>query len=154
VATSDNAGRVRVGPRDKVTFWDAVWPHRHGKWWNWDAEQQRTENADDLLARMPTDDLDDVQDILRRVESVAQTAVDRAEATERRATTITGSVAIAASFTVGGAGLLLDDAKWNGVAPCGWPLPWCCPPRRCSSCSPPCTRCAPWCRRRPGPGTG
>jgi hypothetical protein len=37
--------------------------------------------------------------------------VDRAAAADRRATTIAGTVAIAASFTLGGAGLVLDRVK-------------------------------------------
>jgi hypothetical protein len=65
------------------------------------------------MARLRIDDRATAADTLDFAESVAQTALDRAEAADRRATTVTGTVAVAASFTVGGAGLLLDGEKWH-----------------------------------------
>jgi hypothetical protein len=108
-------GRVRVGPDGKKDLHDAIWPYRHGQWWNWDAAEQRTETVEDLMARMRLDDKDTASESLAFATAVAKTAIDRAEAADRRATTIASSVAIAASFTLGGAGLVLDKVKWGSA---------------------------------------
>lgn len=112
----DNTGRARMGPASRKDLRDALWPYRHGKWWNWSADRQQTETVDDLLDRMRLDDLETAEQSLNFAESVAQTALDRAEAADRRATTVASSVAIAGSFTLSGAGLLLDTGKWTGGA--------------------------------------
>lgn len=114
--TRDNTGRVRVGPETRKDLRDALLPYRHGKWWNWDAERQQTETAEDLLGRLRLDDLETAKHSLDFAESVAQTALDRAEAADRRATTVASSVAIAGSFTLSGSALLLDGGKWTGVS--------------------------------------
>lgn len=54
---------------------------------------------------------DGTKDMLEQVEEIAESALNRAEAADRRASTIAGSVAIAASFTLTGAGLVLDHQK-------------------------------------------
>lgn len=109
----DNDGRVRKGPSDgRWDFRDHVWPYRHGKWWNWDAQSKQTSSVDQLMTMMRLDRPEEAKESLEFAEAVAQTALDRAEAADRRATTIAGSVAISASFTLSGAGLVLDGGKW------------------------------------------
>ena len=53
----------------------------------------------------------DIRETLEQAQLVAQSAVDRAATVERRATTLGGTVAVAASLTVGGASLALDRTK-------------------------------------------
>ena len=58
--------------------------------------------------------------VLEHAKEIAQTAVDRTAAADRRATTIAGTVAIAASLTLSGASLVFDDEKikedaWQAV---------------------------------------
>ena len=58
--------------------------------------------------------------MLAHAHEIAQTAVDRAAAADRRATTIAGTVSIAATVTLSGASLVFDDKKikgddWRGV---------------------------------------
>lgn len=52
-----------------------------------------------------------------QAHAIAQTAVDRTASAERRATPLCGTVAIAASLTVSGAGLILDRSN---VPEHGW----------------------------------
>ena len=48
---------------------------------------------------------------LAEIEAVAASATERAAVADRRATTIAGTVAIASSFTLGGAVFVLDPAR-------------------------------------------
>lgn len=111
MVTKDNAGRTRVGPRDTRRLRDRVLPYRHGKWWNFDTKSGTTKNAEALYAGLSTGGPDEARVTLEHVEAIAQTAVDRAAAADRRATIIAGTVPIAASFTLSGAGLVLDGTK-------------------------------------------
>ena len=116
--TVDDDGRVRVGPASAPDWLDRIWPRRHGKWWNWDHERRQTQSVNDLLGKLTSGDagpvpLGEAEAKAKVVEAVAQTARDRAEAADRRATTMASGVAIAASFTLSGAGLLLDGTRWE-----------------------------------------
>jgi hypothetical protein len=101
----------RVGPRSPRALSDIVWPVRHGKWWNWDAGKGRTKTVEELYQGFRIESVEQAQDALEHVEEITQTAVDRAAAADRRATTIAGTVAIAASLTIGGAGIVIDPSK-------------------------------------------
>jgi len=103
--------RRRVGPRTPKDLADIVWPVRHDKWWNWNAAKGETKTAEELYKGFRIGSLEQARDVLEHVEEIAQTAVDRAAAADRRATTIAGTVAIAASLTIGGAGLVVDPQK-------------------------------------------
>ena len=59
------------------------------------------------------------EETLDQARDVAQSAAERSAAAERRASTLSGAVAIAASLTVGGAGIVLDRSK---VPDQGWRL--------------------------------
>lgn len=114
MTTKDDDERVRVGPKTTRTRRDNWIPYQHGKWWNFNSHRQKTKTTEQLLAELAPDDLEDMdraRAILDHVEAIAQSAVDRAAAADRRATTIAGTVAIAASFTLSGASLMLDAAK-------------------------------------------
>ncbi|HEY8717125.1 hypothetical protein [Pengzhenrongella sp.] len=110
--TQDNDGRRRVGPGGRKDVRDFVLPYRHGKYWNWDPVKRQSETAAHLMARMPLDTEASANACLQMAELVAKSAIDRAEAADHRASTIAGSVSIAASFTLSAAGLLLDESKW------------------------------------------
>lgn len=101
----------RVGPSDDLDLSDVLWPRRHGRWWNWDSDAKEVKKAAELYEGLPADSVEEAKDTLDHTREIAQTAVERAAAADRRATTIAGTVAIAASFTLGGAGLLVDPAK-------------------------------------------
>jgi hypothetical protein len=116
--TVDDDGRVRVGPHTTPGWLDRIWPRRHGKWWNWDAKRRQTQTVNDLLGELTSGDpgpmtLVQAEAKAKMVDEVAQSARDRAEAADRRATTMASGVAIAASFTLSGAGLLLDATRWE-----------------------------------------
>ena len=109
--TWDDEGRKRVPPGTRHTIRDTFWPQRHGKWWNYDANAHRPK-TEELYADFHIGvDMVKAQAKLEQVEAIAQAAVDRAAAADRRATTISGAVAIAASFTLGGGALVLDGTK-------------------------------------------
>lgn len=104
--------RRRVGPKDKRTLADTLWPQRHAKWWGYDTAAGREKSVDELYEQLRTDDENAWPAATwEHVQGIAQTAVDRAAAADRRATTIAGTVAIAASFTLSGAGLVVDPTK-------------------------------------------
>ena len=100
-----------VGPHDGLTLRDRLMPELHLRWWNYDLENQRTKTVEELYDGLLTDGHEQATATLEHVEAIANTAVERAAAADRRATTIAGTVAIAASFTVSGGGLILDRAK-------------------------------------------
>jgi hypothetical protein len=81
------------------------------KWWNYDADQARTKTLAELFAELRHGNPEEARETLEHVEAIAQSAVDRAAAADRRASTIAGTVAIAASFTLSGSALILDNSK-------------------------------------------
>ncbi len=90
---------------------DWLWPKRNPRYWfavreGGERREFRREEILSLLsgALAPEETLEQARD-------VAQSAADRSAAAERRAATRSGAVAIAASLTVGGAGLVLDRSK-------------------------------------------
>ncbi|MEA2439360.1 MAG: hypothetical protein QOH76_784 [Thermoleophilaceae bacterium] len=88
-----------------------VWPRIHGKWWNFDYAKGRTKTLEEIYEDLRSNDLDQAKETLEHVELIAQGAVDRGAAADRRASTIAGTVAIAASFTLSGGSLALDGTK-------------------------------------------
>jgi hypothetical protein len=108
---TDNRERRRYGENDKLPLRDRICPQRHGKWWNYDAHQGRTKTVEELFAELRHGDAEEARETLKHVEAIAQSAVDRAAAADRRASTIAGTVAIAASFTLSGSALILDTSK-------------------------------------------
>ncbi len=110
----DDRGRPRVGPRDRFDWGDRLWPRLHGKWWNYDSERGVTKSVEELYDGLCCADEETAVATLDHVQAISETAVDRAAAADRRAATIAGTVAIAASFTLGGAGLALDESNlWS-----------------------------------------
>ncbi len=99
----------RVSPGDRLTALDWLWPQLHERYWYYDEAKGQKLTFHEIYASLPpVKDEPAARDQLELAESIAQSALDRAGAADRRATTISGTVAIAASFTVGGAGLILD----------------------------------------------
>jgi hypothetical protein len=109
----DNDGRERSTKR-YLDLRDRLFPRRHGKWWNWDSATGSTRDVDALRLEFTDAELDDAKAAFEHVQAISDSAVARAEGADRRATTIAGSVAIAASFTLGGAGVVLDGGKFDG----------------------------------------
>lgn len=83
----------------------------HGKWWTFDLLKNKMQTPEEICARLRLDSPEQAKETLEHVEAIAQGAVDRAAAADRRAGTIAGTVAIAASFTLTGGGLALDHMK-------------------------------------------
>lgn len=104
----------RITKKRYLDVVDRVFPRRHGKWWNWDKDAGRTRSAADLRSDFEGDDVENAKAALDHVQAIADSALIRADGADRRATTIAGTVAIAASFTLGGAGVVLDSAKFKG----------------------------------------
>jgi len=71
----------------------------------------------DLAARLATEDERVAMVILEEALATHQEPLDRIDSAERRATTLLGAVAIAASVVIAGAGLMLDSSKVQGQ---GW----------------------------------
>ena len=98
-----------------------MFPVVHGRWWN--RERTLSKPRSEAIAEMQTtlpQGADLADEILAHAQEIAQTARDRADAADRRATTIAGTVAIAASLTLSGASLIFDDGKirdetWQAV---------------------------------------
>jgi hypothetical protein len=65
----------------------------------------------ELIERLSTDDALTAGTILEEAQAISNEAIGRIDSAERRATTLQGTVAIAASLVVAGAGLLLDPSK-------------------------------------------
>ncbi len=74
---------------------------------------------DELRARLKTDDADKAEGILKDATDAFNRLQDRVDGAERRATTLQGSSAVAASLAVAAAGLLIDPTKVDGD---GWKL--------------------------------
>ncbi|HKG39882.1 MAG TPA: hypothetical protein VKB25_12910 [Conexibacter sp.] len=111
--TCDGDGRLRVAQGTPETWRERILPQLHGKWWNFDSERDRrtTKSCAQLFWELPLSDVEEARETLAHVEAIAQTAVERAQAADRRASTIAGSVAIAASFTLSGGALAIDADK-------------------------------------------
>lgn len=103
------------------------WRNRRGKvpsclLWLWDyifvpadpPERFATEPLADLAAKLRTDNQELAAAILAEAEATYAEPQDRIESAERRATTLQGTVAIAASVALAGAGLLLDPGRIQG----------------------------------------
>ena len=73
--------------------------------------------SEQLIERFGTLDEDRADQVLAEAEAAYTEAADRAESAERRATTIQGSIAVAASLSIAGGSLLLDASK---ITSCGW----------------------------------
>ncbi len=102
----------KVDPNaDWAYLGDLIWPRLHMRWWNWDNARKKVKTAEELFQGLRTETVEQAEETLQHVKEISQTAVDRAAAADRRATTIAGTVAIAASFTLGGAGILIDPSK-------------------------------------------
>jgi hypothetical protein len=69
----------------------------------------------DLARSLTTADVGTARAILAEAEAAHSEPYERIESAERRATTLQGTVAIAASAAVAGAGLLLGDASIEGT---------------------------------------
>jgi hypothetical protein len=74
-------------------------------------ERFATESLADLAARLRTDDESVARAVLAEAEATYAEPLDRIESAERRATTLQGTVAIAASVALAGTGLLLDPGQ-------------------------------------------
>jgi hypothetical protein len=79
--------------------------------------QDFNEPLSELVSSLSTDDGVTATAILDEAQSIFDETLSRIESAERRATTLQGTVAIAASLVVAGAGLMLDPSK---VAGRGW----------------------------------
>ena len=77
-------------------------------------ERFATEPLAELAIKLATSDHDVAMAILAEAEAAYSEPQQRIESAERRATTLQGTVAIAASVALAGAGLLLDPARING----------------------------------------
>jgi len=75
------------------------------------------ESLPELAARLAARDEKVAKAVLDEALAIYQEPQDRIDSTERRATTLLGAVAIAASVVVAGGGLLLDPTKVHGH---GW----------------------------------
>jgi hypothetical protein len=65
----------------------------------------------ELAARLRTSDLDVARAVLAEAEELAKEPAARIDSAERRATTLQGTVAVAASVAIAGGGLLLDPSR-------------------------------------------
>jgi hypothetical protein len=102
-----------------------LFPTKNAAWWNRnrkrlpEKEEQHRAAINEMIATLPSRGDGTVDAVVTHAEEIAQTAVDRAAAADRRATTIAGTVAIAASLTLTGSSLVFDGGKikddvWRG----------------------------------------
>jgi hypothetical protein len=101
---------------------DRLFPPRNHPWWTRDRKPrtQHLDAIDAMIKTLPSGEDGTSEAVLAHAQEIAQTAVDRAAAADRRATTIAGTVAIAASLTLSGASLVFDTSKikdevWRGA---------------------------------------
>lgn len=80
-------------------------------------ERFATKSLDELAAELSTDDEQLARAVLAEAEATYQEPLDRIEAAERRATTLQGTVAVAASVATASAALVLNSAGLQGA---GW----------------------------------
>lgn len=110
-----------VGPGDSIELRYRLFPDWHGRWWNrgrTEAQKNRVP-IEEVKASLPEGGAGVADEVLAHAEEIAQTAVDRSAAADRRATTIAGVVSISATLTLGGTSLVLDDSK---VPDAGWQI--------------------------------
>jgi hypothetical protein len=104
---------------------------RFGVWWNcsekpwlrkqWERlflplrEPSKFRDIGAIKRDLSTDSESLSAELLEEAREIFAAPVGRAEGVERRATTLLGTVGIAASFSVAGAGLLLDGQKVHGT---------------------------------------
>lgn len=79
-----------------------------------DKETTFPESQDELRARLATDDPSLAAELLVEAEGAHDRLRSRVEGAEKRATTLQGASAIAASLTLAAAGLLIDPTKLRG----------------------------------------
>lgn len=102
-----------VNPGDPTPLRYRVFPDWHGRWWN----RERVERPPNrvpiakIKASLPEGEAGVADEVLAHAQEIAQTAIDRAAAADRRATTIASVVSISATLTLAGASLILDDSK-------------------------------------------
>lgn len=104
------------------------WLRKADEWWRaqWaavflavDDKTAFPETSDDIRAKLTTGDPELAAELLAEADEAHDRLRERIEGAERRATTLQGASAIAASLTLTAAGLLIDPAKLRGV---GWQL--------------------------------
>jgi hypothetical protein len=102
-----------VGPRDPIPIRYRVFPRRHGPWWNRERPLTKAKRAAvaQVKTTLPEGGEGVADEVLAHAQEIAQTAIDRAAAADRRATTIASVVSISATLTLAGASLFLDDSK-------------------------------------------
>jgi hypothetical protein len=110
-----------VGPGDPNPLRYRVFPDWHGRWWSRRREMSRDTRAAiaAVEASLPSGEEGVADEVLAHAQEIAQTAVDRAAAADRRATTVASVVSISATLTLSGSALILDDAK---VPDGGWQI--------------------------------
>lgn len=84
-----------------------------------DDETDFPETLDELKAQLTTTDPGRAQAILSEAQAAFDRMQDRIDGAERRASTLQGSSAVAASLALTGSALLIDPSKIHGV---GWRL--------------------------------
>lgn len=70
--------------------------------------QHFTESLDDLIAKLPAKGPKEAEAVLDEAKAIYEETLARIDGAERRATTLQGTVAVAASLSVAGAGLIVD----------------------------------------------
>lgn len=108
---------------EKPTLRDRLRPRLHNRYWNWDNDKFGVgegghKSLAEIVAQLyphdtanEADELEAAKFTLNQAQAIAQTATDRADLVDRRATSIVASVAIATSFTLSGAGFIMDHTR-------------------------------------------
>jgi hypothetical protein len=102
---------VDAGTRRALSDW--VWPRLHPRWWFREAATAKE------LRDIFFEPIKNSAEFLADVVESTKPAAERVAAAERRAGTLAGAVAIAASLTTSGAGLVLDTDK---IAQTSWQI--------------------------------
>jgi hypothetical protein len=82
--------------------------------------ENRRQRPSEIYSWLGIKCVDQANETLDHVKAIAQDTADRAAAADRRATTIAGTVAIAASLTLSGGALALDKNKLTDVDARRW----------------------------------
>ncbi len=93
---------------DCKSLWRRIWEHLSVPL---DEGTEFAGSADDVAAKLATEEEEVASALLAQAEQTAAEPHERADGAERRATTLQGAVAIAASFGLASAALLLDSNK-------------------------------------------
>jgi hypothetical protein len=80
----------------------------------WDPPERFPQSLEELRERLSTDDADLADELLADAQQLYAEADARVDSAESRATTLQGTVAIAATVALAGAGLVLDPSKVHG----------------------------------------